>query len=424
MAASATKVINIVANIKSGANAGAWTAAVDGTGTGTNGSSIPFGGSTTALQTVTLTSAVLTAAIGVSPDNANVIAGTSMVKVGTFNFTSQYSGYTIDKIVVKVLANAATAVSSVTLKYPDANGTTQSSSQNVSVSSGGQSHATSTFTGLTFYVPAGTTKQLDAYVNLSSIQNDGDSGKTVTVTLDNNDGFNATDSSGTADTTLATSDIVSSDTSGKGTVVVRKSIPTLSAVALPTTSISNGSNKVLGRVKITADAAGDIGWDMIDFTVSKTSVSNALTIGATSTLALWDGSNQIAGTFATTTATDLLGGLDAMGILTSAILTFVPTAEQSITAGQSVTYDLKGTLGGFSAAGGYTLDVSIANPQTTASTTATAAQVGNAVGTAPSFTWSDKSSVAAVHSTTTSDWTDDYLIKALPLTVGTLTGSL
>ena len=423
MAASATKVINIVANIKSGANAGAWTAAIDGTGTGTNGSSITFGGSTTALQTITLTSAVLTAAIGVSPDNANVIAGTSMVKVGTFNFTSQYSGYTIDKINVKVPANAATAVSSVTLKYPDVNGVTQSSSQNISVSSGGQSHATSTFTGLTFYVPAGMTKQLDAYVNLSSIQNDGDSGKTVTVTLDFDEGFNATDSSGTADTSLASADIVSSDTSGKGTIVVRKSVPTLSAVALSTSALSNGSNKILGRVKVTADAAGDIGWDKIAFTVSKTSPSNLLTIGATSTLALWDGSNQIAGTFATTTG-NLLGGLDAMGILTSATLTFVPTSEQSISAGQSATYDLKGTIGGFSGAGGYTLDVSVANAQTTASTTATAAQVGNAVGSTPSFTWSDKSSVASVHSTTTSDWTDDYLIKALPLTIGTLTGSL
>ncbi|MEK7099956.1 MAG: hypothetical protein AAB883_02345, partial [Patescibacteria group bacterium] len=204
---------------------------------------------------------------------------------------------------------------------------------------------------------------------------------------------------------------------------VRKSIPTLSAVALPPNTLSNGSNKVLARVKVSADSAGDIGWAKIAFTRSKTSVSNALTIGATSTLALWEGSNQVAGTFATTTGA-LVGGVDAMGLNTSATLTFVPTAEQSITAGQSATYDLKGTIGGFSAAGGYTLDISIANPQTTASTTATAAQVGNAVGTTPSFTWSDKSSVASVHSTTTSDWTDDYLLTGLPLTIGTLSGAL
>lgn len=425
MGTSVTKVIDVIANIKSGANIGAWTAAVDGSGTGSStGSSITFGLSTTALQTITIGSSVLTTAAGVSPDNKMVIAGASMVKVGTFDFTAQFSDYTIDQIKVKIPANAATGVTSITLK---GNGLpTAGVSQNITLSSGGQSHATSTFTGLTFNVPAGTTKQLDAYVSLSTIQNDGDSGKSVTLTLDGDEGFRATNSAGTATTTLTNGvngDLASSATSGKGTLIVRKSIPTLSAVALDTSAISNGSNKAYARVKVSADAAGDIGWAKMAFTVSKVSPSNALTLGATSTLALWQGSNQIAGTFATTTGA-LLGGLDAIGVLTSGTLTFVPTSEQTVSAGQSSTYELRGTIGGYSAAGGYTLDISVANPSTTASTTATAAQVGNAVGTTPSFTWSDKSSVASVHSTTTSDWTDDYLVKNLPLTVGTLTGAL
>ena len=425
MGTSVTKVIDIIANIKSGSNIGAWTAAIDGSGTGSStGSAITFGSSSTALQTITIGSSVLTTAAGVSPDNKMVIAGASMVKVGTFDFTAQFSDYTIDQIKVKIPANAATGVTSITLK---GNGLpTAGVSQNITLSSGGQSHATSTFTGLTFNVPAGTTKQLDAYVSLSTIQNDGDSGKSVTLTLDGDEGFRATNSAGTATTTLTNGvngDLASSATSGKGTLIVRKSIPTLSAVALDTSAISNGSNKAYARVKVSADAAGDIGWAKMAFTVSKVSPSNALTIGATSTLALWQGSNQIAGTFATTTGA-LLGGLDALGVLTSGTLTFVPTSEQTVSAGQSSTYELRGTIGGYSAAGGYTLDISVANPQTTASTTATAAQVGNAVGTTPSFTWSDKSSVASVHSTTTSDWTDDYLVKNLPLTVGTLTGAL
>ena len=424
MPASATKVVNIVANVKSGANAGPWAAFVDGSGTGSStGSSITFGSSSSnALQTITIGSAVLTAVSGVSPDNQNVIAGASMVKVGTFDFTAQYSGYTIDKIKVKVLADAATAVSSITLKYPDSTGTSVSSSQNVTVSSGAQTHATSTFEGLTFYVPAGTTKKLDVYMNLSAIQADGDSGKSVTAILDYNEGFHATDSSGTADESLtASADLASTDTSGKGTLVVRKSIPTMSVgnAALVGGTLTNGSNKAIASVKITADAAGDVSWNKLVFTVSKTA---AVTLGATSTIALWQGSNQVAGNFATVAGSLIAqAGTDPWGASsTGGTLAFLPSAEQTILAGESATYELRGTVGGLSASQGYSLDISIA---TAASSATTGASTATGAAT-PSFIWSDKSSVATVHSTSTSDWTNDYLIKTLPLTVGNLTASL
>ncbi|MFA5996107.1 MAG: peptidoglycan-binding protein [Candidatus Paceibacterota bacterium] len=418
MPASATKVVNVVANVKSGANAGPWAAFVDGSGTGSaTGSSITFGSSSAnALQTITIGSAVLTAVSGVSPDNQNVIAGASMVKVGTFDFTAQYSGYTIDKIKVKVLADAATAISSITLKYPDSTGTSVSSSQNVTVSSGAQTHATSTFEGLTFYVPAGTTKKLDVYMNLSAIQADGDSGKSVTAILDYNEGFHATDSSGTADEALAAADLASTDTSGKGTLVVRKSIPTLSAVALDSSTLTAGTNKTIARVKVTADAAGDVSWNKIVFTVSKTA---AVTLGATSTIALWQGSNQVAGNFATVAGNlAAQSGLDPWGASsTGGTLAFLPSAEQTILAGESATYELRGTVADGATSGSSSLDVSIATAATSATTGASTA-TGAAT---PSFIWSDKSSVATVHSTATSDWTNDYLIKSLPVTVGTLT---
>ena len=103
---------------------------------------------------------------------------------------------------MKIPANAATAVSSITLRYPNASGVSTDSTQSIVGSSGSQAHATSTFTGLSFYVPAGTTKKLDAYVNLSTIQNDGDSGKAITLVLDKNEGFNTTNPAGTATTTF------------------------------------------------------------------------------------------------------------------------------------------------------------------------------------------------------------------------------
>jgi hypothetical protein len=325
---------------------------------------------------------------------------------------------------VKVSADAATAVSTVTLKYPDSTGTLQTSSQNITVSSGAQTHATSTFEGLTFYVPAGTTKKLDAYVNLSAIQADGDSGKTITAILDYNEGFHSTDSSGTADESLAGADLDSSSTSGKGTIVVRKSVPTLSVgnAALVGGTLTNGSNKAIASVKITADAAGDVSWDKLVFTVSKTA---AVTLGATSTIALWSGSNQIAGNFATVAGSLIAqAGTDPWGASsTGGTLAFIPTSEQTILAGESATYELRGTVGGLSASQGYSLDVSIATAASSA-TTGTASAIGVTGAATPSFTWSDKSAVASVHSTGTSDWTNDYLIKTLPLTVGNLTASL
>lgn len=433
--ASGTKVINIYGNVKSGSNPGTWVASIDGSGTGAStGTSVTFGtsGSTTAtvdpLQTITVGSSAITMATGVSPDNQNVIGGSSMVKVGSFNFTAQYSGYTVDKIAVKVLANAATAVSSVTLKYPDSTGVTQTLTQYLTLSSGAaQTHSTSTFTGLTFYIPSGTTKSIDAYVNLSTIQNDGDSGKAVTVALDRATGFNATNSAGTATTSFSGGNLTSSDTSGKGTLYVRKSIPTISAVALDNAALTQGSNVVLARVKVTADAAGDISWAKLALTMTKTTT---VVMGATTTFSLWSGGSQVAGSFATTTATSstsLTQTADAWGeTRTGGTLSFYPAAEQSVSAGGSATYELRGTISLPSTAGGYSVNTSIANAQTSASSTATAMQVGNSmqnIASLPSFTWSDKSSVATVHSTATSDWTDDYLIKSLPLSVGSLSVS-
>lgn len=417
---SATKVIDIYGNIKSGSNIGEWIANIDASGTGTTGTSVDADALN--LQTITIGSADLAAAVSVSPDNANVIAGSSMMKVGSFNFTSQYSAYTVDQIKVKIPANAATSITSVTLRYPNAAGVSTDSSATLALSSGGQSHATATFTGLTFYIPADTSKKLDVYVSLATIANGATSGAVITAILDANEGYRETNSAGTVGTTLNSSDLDSSATSGRGTMYVRKSIPTLSSTPI-TTTLSEGSNQVLGRVTVTADAAGDIDWGQMVFTVNKTA---ALSLGATTTLAIWDGSNQISGTFATTTAKDgLLGGLDSCRNFTSCSLYFRPSTIETVPAGVSKTYELRGTVGG-TAANNNSIDVSIGNAQTTSTTTAAfSAVAGVSIGatSTPSFTWSDWSDLtdhaAGATAVGTTDWVSDYLVKTLPLTVGT-----
>ncbi len=418
MDASVTKTINIYGNIKSGSNAGTWIANIDAAGTGlVTGNTIDA--DALDLQTITLSTAVLTAAVntGSTPDAANVIAGASSVKVGSFRFTSQYSPYTVQEIKVKVPANAATSVTTVTLKYKDAAGALQSASQALALSTGSQTHATATYTGLSFYVPENTDADLDVYVGIPTVASGASSGSAISVVLDGDEGFKAIDSSGTSDTSLtsATTDLNSAATTGKGTMYPRRSIATLSAVALDSTNLAAGSSQVLGRVKVTADAAGDVSWKKLAFTVNKTA---AITIGATTTVALYNSANtQITGTFATTTGGQSEKTQSFSTSDTSGILVFEATSEEQIAAGSSGTYELRGTVGGI-AAGANSVSVSVAAPNTSATTVAYAT-IHTAVGdTGESFVWSDRSSITTVHSEVTLDWTHDYLVKTLPLTVG------
>ena len=426
--ASGTKTFDVYANIKSGAGAGAIPAmsvSTNTTGTGlVTGTSVSVGTAAT-LQTITVGTATLTVTqnTGATPDNASIIAGSSMTKVGSFRFTTQYSPYTVDKVAVKVPANAATSVSSVTVEYKDVNGATKTNTTALTLSSGAQTHSTATFTGLAFYVGADKNGDLTVYVNTPTTSDGATSGASITATLDADEGFNSTDSSGTVDATLANSDVASSGTSGKGTMYVRSSIVTLSAGTAPSTTLVAGANEVLGRFNVTADAADDIDWGQVVFTVSKTT---GVTFGATSTVAVWDitsGASQVAGTFATTTGS-LVGGNDSLGGLTSGLLHFRPTSAQTVSAGATRKYELRGTLADSATSGTSNLSVSIANPQTTASSTAVFSSAAGTLGetTEASFVWSDWSDstdhAAGAESSDTADWAGDFLVKTLPLTVG------
>ncbi len=419
---SSTKTIDLVGNIKSGSNIGSWIAELDTTTGGTGlstGNSVTIGADVT-LQTITVGTGTLTSTNGVSPDNANVIAGSNDVKVGSFNFTAANSSFTIQELAVKIPVNAATSVSAVTLKW--AGGPAAGVTAALAVNSGAAyTHATSTFTGLAIPVPLNESKTVDVYVNVPTIANGATSGTGISALLSWINGFKVVDSAGTASTTMSSYQDLTSTAGGttKGTMYVRKTKPTLSAGSAPDAILSAGANQVLGRVVVAADAAGKVDWGSMVFTLNKTS---ATTVGATTTLAVWSGSNQIAGTFATTTG-DLVGGLDACVNQTTCLLHFRPTTVETIDAGTSKTYELRGTVGALAA--GASISTSIANPQTTASSTAVfgSAAGTQGVSTAASFAWSDWSDLsdhsANATGASTSDWTGDYLVRTLPLTLGT-----
>lgn len=387
---SSTKTIDIRANVKSAAS-GSFAASVDGSGTGaTTGTSISFGSSSSPLQTIVIGTSALFAAVntGSTPDNAIVLAG-SMVKVGSFRFTAQYSDYTVEKILVKLPNGAATSVSSILIKYVGQNGSA------VEIPAYLSSSDSSAVTGLAFHIPSGESRNLDVFVKTNAIQNDGDSGKAITVALDASSGFRAVDSSGVSTTTLATSDLSSSAVGGKGTMYVRKSVPTLSASPLGSSTLFAGTDKTLAKVRITADAAGEVTWRSLVLTVNK---SSSVTLAD---LKLYEGSVVI-----------------ATSTLVGSAITFTSSTEQQVGVNSTATYELRGTVGGLTSGAYNYVDFSVGNPSTSAVTGGISAISG------ASLVWSDRSSVASVHSTATFDWTNDYLVKVLPLNVSTLSVNL
>jgi hypothetical protein len=97
---------------------------------------------------------------------------------------------------------------------------------------------------------------------------------------------------------------------------------------------------------------------------------------------------------------------------------FVPTAEQQIPAGSSKTYEVKITVaGGTTYSDDYIMSSIAADASGVASTTSNNVSLTNA-----NFVWSDMS--AQGHdTTTTTDWTNGYLVKNLPTDTQVLTGT-
>jgi hypothetical protein len=395
---SSTKVIDIIGNILSGANAGTMqatlTTSTAGTGdlTGTSATA-----ASTALQTITVSTGTLTATTGAGdPTSNNVLAGASSIQVGEFNFAATASAFTVQNLAILVPNGAATSVTNVTVSYKDVNGTTQTSTTALNVSSATSTpYATATFTGLTMYVPANDSSNIDVSVGTPTIASGAASGAPINISLDRggaagaNATFRALNAAGSATTYVSTGAPL---TSG-GTFYVRKSIPTFAMLPAPSSNPSSGT--ALYRFSITADPAGAVEWSHIAFNLS-TSTSSAYQVVLTN-LYLTNEASGVSllnsGKYATTT-----GSTAAINLLTDGVAKY-----QQIGAGQTVTYDLFGTVSDWTT--GTSITISLA-PDTSATTTSDATSVTNSPS---NVVWSDRS--ASGHAVTTPDWTNGYLLK-------------
>ncbi len=438
IAASASATFDVYADVKSSANVGPILATSVSVATGgsglVTGNTVVIAPAVT-LQTMTVVAGgTLTAAVntGGTPANAIVVGGTTGMKIGSFSFLAANSDVTINKLIVKVPANSASAVSLITLKNATTGLTLKAQGFDLTAS-GLLLFSTSTFSGLGFVVPAGTSRAIDVYVDVAPIttNNSNLSGQAIYVNIDTNEGVEYADGANNLTTSLTgTPTDMSSAGTGVGTMYVRKSVPTLSTDGTSATSFAainaNASNVDVGRFTITADANGDIDWGKIVFNVTK---SPAVLLDATTTIKVYDVTNNghtlVNGTFATTTAQSIVEGAQMfLSTATSGIIDFRPTAVQTVTAGHSKTYQVETTIGGLATT--LSVSLSIAGPSTSVNAVNNLSSVAGAIGTAlstsyPSFVWSDwsDSTTHFTNPTGATDWINDYLVKTTNLTIGT-----
>jgi len=349
-------------------------------------------------QTITGATGSVTASLDASTAVAQIVDDGSTVKSLTAKIVAITDSYTVTDVTVTV--SNVSAVNTVTLK----NATTGEV-----IGAAKAAQTTLTWSGLTLAVAANTTVKVDVELALSPVGvSAGTSGSalaTVITAFTARSGSSGTSATGTG-------------TATGNAIYVYKAIPTASLLALPSSTLTAGT-QTLAKFSVATGGTGTVAWNRISFNI----VKEAGPIVAT--LTLWDAdtSTQVAGTV---TMHDTADAASCGAALLGCKLVFVPTAEEQVAGTKN--YVLKAEISGTIEAIDY---VSTTIPSTVATFAAsTTAALVAAVGLTgaldtyaeyaltPSFIWSDMS--AASHAVTTSDWSNNFLVKSLPLNSQTL----
>jgi hypothetical protein len=346
-------------------------------------------------QTITGGTGSITATVDASNPVSAIVDDSQSVTTAAFKFAAVNDSYTITDATFTI-ANA-TNVTSVNLK------------DGASVVATRPGATTVTFNGLNIAAAANANKVLTVELVLGSVGvGAGTSGASILTTL----------TSATARSSNGTSAAVTESDPAGNAIYVYKALPTVTSVGLPTTALVAGTNTI---AKFTvAPNGGTISWNRMIFSLNKTS---APVIANGAAVTLWDaGTNtQIAGT---ADIIDTANAATCLATLLACRIRFIPTSEQQLST--STTYILKANVTGTLVSTDY-ISTSIAAPSVYAApdTYANVAASGSfaatyaGYGTSPSFIWSDVS--AATHSTTTTDWDNDFKVRFLPLDSQTVT---
>ncbi len=373
-------------------------------------------------QTITLDTGSFTTSLDGSSPFARIISGNQEVTGAAYKFQAVNESYTIKEVQVKVGSSAIASVISAVQLYDGATpvgGATPFNS------------TTALVTGLNIPVPAGTSKVLTAKLMLSAIGTGaGTSQSNAALTLDSvkyadSQGVEATDTT---------------DRAGNA-MYVFKSVPTITQTAVSLASATNNTAHDLYKFTISASSQGDVAVKQFKLATTWSDPGTDSTLAFTN-LKLFEAGVDV--TASTVSIVDEDGNnVESTGFNESdgtLVVSWDAGYESVISAGQSKTYVVRGTLSGFVAQPGVESNsVSFAfNGDASANGTSmylndetdigagqseiwelfTSAAASSSDGTAANFIWSDNASsshTSAGNASSTEDWANGYKVLNLDL---------
>jgi hypothetical protein len=302
-------------------------------------------------QTISNATGQLVISRDASTPVSTLVTGGNTVKTVSYKLEALNDSFTISQLQFSLDATGVSAVSYVNLK---------DGSTILSNAPAGTSVIFNLATPIT--VSANTTKILDVELVLGTIGSGAGTSSSNLVTSFVN-ALARPSSTGTAAYTGATGVV------NGNAIYAYKAIPTITLSTLPTANLNVGTNTT-SKITIATDT-GTIGWKKMIFDVSK----SGATVGAISSVTLWNGSTQVPGRAVITAVSGVNIGTTA-GVGTGTI-TFIPTTEEQISG--SVTYTLKADVA--AALTGDSVSVKIDNKSTTFAASKKAFAYGTAAGT-------------------------------------------
>ena len=425
-------------------SSGTAIATVDADGTTVSSAVTADSSGTVAGQSIVFSSGAFAGAFASTPQN-QIVAGAQEVEIGRWKFTSSYQEYTIKEIKIdpdigaNSSDNSEAGIDSVSLKDGSTVLATQSfNAVNTTGSTGGYY-----FTGLSVKVPASTSKTLTVVATITiPSATAGNSGLRIQPSLTYVKEMNP---QGT--TSTAIDNTTSSNKADANSTYVYRTIPTITKEALTSTTLINGAAVDLFKFRVAAPSQGDVFIKQFKIDLSWTDGGGATDNLELESLKLYKDGVDIT-TVVTIQDEDLgLSAEDTTGVTegnANIIVVWDGATEDTISAGSSTVYTIRGTPQGFNVTdaatyagsdsvsltfnadaadvtfGSTTVDyIGYINTDSTdqvgsilslytSATASTSAEAANMI-------WSDGSAVAHSSSTTagTGDWTNSYLLQSL-----------
>lgn len=378
-------------------------------------------------------------------DAHNIIGGRSDVVLSKIRFTASNEALRLNKARITIASTATNAVTGLSLWDSTGNKV----ADYVTPTSAGVADFNAWLSS--FVIPKNGDATLVVKANLNTVGvGQATSGTIITATLDSTSNFDVVGVDTNTDITA-----LSPTTVAGNNMVLRKTLPTVTALALPSGKLTAGTNTLL-RFMVTADSAGQLSFKKLGFTINMTDITTSTDLDVSSPQI-----QQVINGAASGTNIPTTNSMTANTASTSETRTLrmLFNSEEQVAVGTSKTYDLLATV---SNVGGGTDNDSIQTAlaqqsgvddtatvtpgapgndtaanlfyiRTGSGSPSTLATLDPAIATADGldsyFIWSDYSAVphsdtlAGASATTTTgslDWIHGYKIRTIPTSAKTI----